>query len=234
MNKTLMTAAILAAVGASPARAAVTAVFCGPTSEKGGVCEFSGEQKVFLNESHDQTSGSGSVGNGKGAPTLLFTIDGGSTDAFVDTGGGFANITSANGTGFKAFNGIDIKIPGFTFTDIVFDVQLAGPGGDTPETFTIHPFSGAHVADNVGTESDIQDDKDTEFSALAQGGAFDEVNIQAGALGFDEIKHIEISGLAAAPTPELSTWAMIAIGLMGLGYAGFRRRREGPRVLAVT
>jgi hypothetical protein len=224
MNKFLITTALLAAIGVSPAHAAVTAVFCGPATESSHACEGTPEQKVFLNEEHDKTTGSGNVGANNSGPVLLFTVDGGSTDTFVDTGGGFANITAANGTGFKAFNGIDITIPGHTFTDLVFDVQLAGPGGNTPENFTINAFSGAHVAANVGTELDIQDDKNTEFSVKAVGGAFDEVNIQAGPLGFDEIKHIEISGLAAIPEP--STWALMGIGFGLMGFLGYRKTRS--------
>lgn len=206
---------------------AVTATFCGPTSEAGGACEFGVEQKVFLNEAHDVTSGSGNIGSQTG-PIFLFSTDTGAVDINVDTGGGFANITTANAdhATFKSFNGIDIKIPGFTFTDLVFDVQLAGPGGDTPETFTISPFSGAHVSDGIGTESDIQDDKDTEFSVLAHNGVFDEVNIQAGPLGFDEIKHIEISGLAAVPEP--STWVLFGVGFGLLGLFGRKTLRQ-PR-----
>jgi hypothetical protein len=50
--------------------------------------------------------------NGQNAPVLLFTVDGGPFDTRVDTGGGFANITSANADAFADFNGIDIKIPG--------------------------------------------------------------------------------------------------------------------------
>src|SRR4029077_1979276 len=84
---------------------ATTATFCGPTSEAGGACEFGVEQKVFLNEEHDQTTGSGTVGI-KG-PVLLFSVDSGATDGFVDTGGGFANITAANADHktFGSFNG---------------------------------------------------------------------------------------------------------------------------------
>jgi hypothetical protein len=32
--------------------------------------------------------------------------------------------------------------------------------------------------------------------------------------------------------PEPSTWAMIALGFAGLGYAGFRQKRKTPRCLA--
>jgi hypothetical protein len=202
--------------------------------ESSAACESGVEQKVFLNEEHDKTTGSGNVGGNNSGPVFLFSVDTGSTDTFVDTGGGFANITAANADHktFGSFNGIDIKIPGFTFTDVVFDVQLAGPGGDTPETFTITPFSGAHISDGVGIESDIQDDRDTEFSVRAVGGVFDEVNIQAGSLGFTEIKHIEISGLAALATPEPSTWAMLLAGFGLMGLMGWRVRGQAAAASA--
>jgi hypothetical protein len=32
--------------------------------------------------------------------------------------------------------------------------------------------------------------------------------------------------------PEPSTWVMIALGFVGLGYAGFRQKRQTPRCLA--
>ena len=113
MNKILITTALLLAMGAMPAKA-VTITFCGPQTE-GGSCEGANETKVFLNEGHSETSGSGTVGNGKGAPVLLFSVDGGAFDTRVDTGGGFANITSANADSknFAGFNGTDIIIPGF-------------------------------------------------------------------------------------------------------------------------
>jgi hypothetical protein len=101
--------ALLLAFGAMPAKA-VTITFCGPSTE-GGSCEGANETKVFLKEGHSETSGSGTVGQGQNAPVLLFTVDGGSLDTRVDTGGGFANITSANADAFADFNGIDIPSP---------------------------------------------------------------------------------------------------------------------------
>jgi hypothetical protein len=216
MNKLLLTTALLLAIGAAPAHA-VTEVFCGPATEGNGVCESGTELKVFLNEGHNETSGSGNVGSPSG-PLLNFTTDGGLLDIAVDTGGGFANITASRG--FADFNGVDIKIPGFTFTDIVFDDQLNPTEASGVDSFTAEGFSGFHISDGVATGFDAPE-TDKQFSLTAVGGAFDEVNLFS-ADGFKEIKHIEISGLAATPTPELSTWAMV---LLGLGLAMWRGKR---------
>jgi hypothetical protein len=44
----------------------------------------------------------------------------------------------------------------------------------------------------------------------------------------DDVSYISSSGhfLEGTPTPETSTWAMMLIGLAGIGYAGYRRARE--------
>jgi hypothetical protein len=55
------------------------------------------------------------------------------------------------------------------------------------------------------------------------GGAFDELNL-LNADGFKEIKHIEISGLAAVPEP--STWALMGLGFAALGLLGYRKTRS--------
>jgi PEP-CTERM motif len=222
MNKFLITTALLLAMGAMPAKA-VTITFCGPQTE-GGSCEGPNETQVFLNEGHTESSGSGTVG--VHGPTLLFTVDGGALDPHVDTGGGFANITSANADKktFPAadFNGIDITIPGFTFTDIAFDVQLNPTEASGTDSFTAQAFSGAHISDGTATGSDTPND-DKQFSLTAVGGAFDEVNLLS-ADGFKEIKHIEISGLAAVPEP--STWALMGLGFAALGLLGYRKTRS--------
>jgi hypothetical protein len=224
MNKFLISAAILAAVGVTPARA-VTATFCGPQSE-GGTCEGVGEQKIFLEDNKKTTLGFGNVGSQTGLPVVDFSSDGGMLNVELDLANGFGTITPSHG--FVDFNGIDVTVPGFTFTDLVFDVQLTPVSGQTTDSFTISDFSGAHVSDGVGAEFD-KADTDKQFSTFAVGGAFDEVNIQS-TTGFDEIKHIEISGLAPlAAVPEPRTWVMMLLGFAGLVYAsrlGARRQRN--------
>jgi hypothetical protein len=146
------------------------------------------------------------------------------------SGGGFANITSAKADQktFADFNGIDITIPGFTFTDIAFDVQLNPTEQSGTDSFTAQAFSGAHISDGTATGSDTPDD-DKQFSLTAVGGAFDEVNLLS-ADGFNEIKHIEISGLArvvGSAVPEPSTWAMLVAGFGLMGLVGYRKTRSG-------
>ena len=125
------------------------------------------------------------------------------------------------------FNGIDITIPGFTFTDIAFDVQLHPTESSGTDTFTAQAFSGAHISDGISTGSDAPD-TDKQFSLTAVGGVFDEVNLLS-ADGFDEIKHIEISGLArvvGSAVPEPSTWAMMGLGFGLMGLLGYRKTRS--------
>jgi hypothetical protein len=216
MHKLLMTTALFLALGL-PAHA-VTATFCGPDSE-GGTCEGPNELKVFLEDNKDTMLGFGNIGSQTGLPIMDLSSDGGMLNVELDLANGFATVTPAHG--FSTFNGIDFTIPGFTFTDIAFDVQLT-PSSSATDKFTISDFSGAHVSDGVGMESDAPD-TDKQFSTTAIGGAFDEVNVQS-LTGFDEIKHIEISGLQAVTTPEPSTWAMLVAGFGLMGLMGLRRR----------
>jgi hypothetical protein len=217
MNKFLITTALMLPLAASPARA-VTATFCGPDSE-GGTCEGPSEVKVFLDKAKAATFDTGEVGSQGGKVVVDFFSDSGSLNNLLDFSNGFATIKPQQGS--ATFNGIDIKVPGFTFTDIAFDVQLT-PTSSTTDSFTISDFSGAHILDGTGLESD-KADTDKQFSTTAVGGAFDEVNIQS-STGFDEIKHIEISGLAAIPEP--STWAMMGLGFGLMGFLGYRRTRS--------
>lgn len=216
--KTVLLASAMA-ISAGPAFA-VTATFCGPQSE-GGTCEGPNELKVYLEDNKKTTLGFGTVGGPKATTIMDLASDGGMLNVELNLANGFATITPAHG--FVDFNGIDVTIPGFTFKDLVFDVQLT-PTSSTLDSFTISDFSGAHVFDGVNTEFD-KADTDKEFSTTAVGGVFDEVNIKS-LTGFDEIKHIEVSGLApVAAIPEPKTWVMALLGFASLGYAAYRRNR---------
>jgi hypothetical protein len=195
---------------------------------EGGTCEGPNEVKVFLEGGKDETLGFGNPGGQNTLPVIDFSSDSGSLNANFDFSNGFATIdpTPVNKGGGVDFNGVDITVPGFTFTDIAFDVQLT-PTDNRTDNFTIQAFSGAHVLDGTGNESDAAD-TDKQFSATAVGGAFDEVNVQS-LTGFDEIKHIEISGLArvvGSAVPEPSTWALMGLGFAALGLLGYRKTRS--------
>ena len=127
MKKLIMTAALALGL-ASPAYAQVTV--CGP--DNGNGCEQQNEQKIFLNEGHDQSFITGNVGGNNSGPAVLITADTGTFDTTLDSGGGFATIDASHG--FKAFNGVDITIPGYTFTDLVFEVQMERQGGKKGDT----------------------------------------------------------------------------------------------------
>jgi PEP-CTERM motif-containing protein len=40
---------------------------------------------------------------------------------------------------------------------------------------------------------------------------------------------VTIESITGSPVPEPSTWAMMAIGFVGLGFMGWRAGRERPR-----
>lgn len=199
-----------------------TASFCGPSSGMG--CENSSDLMVFLNHQMDVMSGTGNIGTPSGLPLMSIVSDGGALNMFIDLSNGFATITPAHPA--VTFNGLDITVPGYTFTQLVFDEQLT-PTNPTMSSynFTVSGYEGAHVLVGTGNESDAAD-TDKEFSITAVNGVFDEVNILS-LTGFDEMKHFEIEGLEPVVTvasPEPRGIMLVGLGLVGLAY-GFGRRR---------
>lgn len=217
MKKLLL--AGVAVIGLAAPAHATTIVFCGPQTE-GGTCEGVSEQKVFLEDAKDVTQGFGNVGGQKATPVMSLKSNGGSLNMTIDLANGFGTITPSQGE--TTFNGIDFTIPGFNFTDLVFDAQLT-PSSDPTDHFTADVFSkGVLIASNVFSDAA---DTDKEFSVVATSGNFDEVSISS-ATGFDEIKHIEVSGVTGIPEP--STWAMFIVGFGLLGIFGRTKLRQ-PR-----
>ena len=206
------------------AQAAEIAIYCGPSSGTG--CETGTELPVYLQAQQDTLVGYGNVGSQNGLPIMKLSSDGGTFTQYIDLANGFANVTAANPA--KVFNGLDITVPGYTFTRLVFDVQLASPTNGFVDTGYLLGVAIPPAATQSG-----QANADKEYSIQAQGGVFDEVNIFS-LTGFKEIKHIEIDGLVQDPctgancdptttaVPEPTTLAVLGVGLLGVGF--IRRR----------
>jgi hypothetical protein len=244
-RKLLATAGIV--VGAlyfglpTTARAAVTDTFCGPSSGNG--CETGADQMVFLQKQTNTMLGFGNVGGPSNSlPTMDIHSTGGMLDMFLDLANGFATIKPHNNV---SFNGLDITIPGFGFTALIFDTQDT-PSGNPTDSFTLTGFSGAHVNDGSNTETSAAN-SDNEYSITAHGGVFDEVSFTT-TTGFDEVKHIEVDGLCtivagggctpvvfAAPEPA----SMLILGTSALGLMWARKsgrkifKREAPTEVVV-
>ena len=227
MKKLIMTTALALGL-ASPAYAQVTV--CGPVNGNG--CELQDEQKIFLNEVHDSATITGNVGANNSGPLVVISADTGTFDTFLDAGGGFATIDASHG--FKSFNGVDITIPGYTFTDLVFEVQMERQGGKKGDTeLDQFEIKAGDLGTFLLTRSELDGpDALFQFNVLRTGGVLDELNLFADnsplSGGFFEIKHLQVSGLEpfAANVPEAKTWVMLTAGFGLMGLAALKRRHS--------
>ena len=205
------------ALASSPALADVCLTVEGVTQNLStgtqGTCTTSGEQKVFLNSATDVTSGTGQVGSQNGTPTVDF-----SSSTSLDFANGFATIKPhANGQN-ASFADLTVSVPGYTFTDILFGLQMANL--DTT-SLTVTAWDGSTVEGSWDLTG-LPHDANQQYAVVASSGQmFTQLVLTAGiGSGIKETKQFEISGVAAIP--EVPSWAMMLLGFAALGYAGYR------------
>ena len=167
---------------------------------------------------HDVSTFTGTVGGEHSGPAV--TVD---TIGNIDTGAGFSTITPTSGALLTSltFTAADDTL----FSDFSFRGQL-NPVGDTgviDVTWTDSggasgtlSFTGVPGPDeDFGRLGIVSNDGETLASVV--------VTTAAGE-SFKEFKQVQFSGAGLTPSiPEPSTWAMMLLGFVGLGYAGYRR-----------
>jgi hypothetical protein len=182
-------------------------------------CTASMEQMIFLESATDTTTGFGNVGSQTGLPQTEFT----STDT-LDFANGFATITPSAKGGGTSFANLDFTIPGYAFTDLVFDLQMVKADGG--QNVTITAYDGSTLEATFALTG-ISHDADQSYILVATGGFLTSVDITSTS-GIKEAKHFEVSGAI----PEPSTWAMMLLGFAGLAYAGYRKTKRAALSVA--
>ena len=166
----------------------------------------------------DVSTFTGTVGGHAGTDVTVDTIGN------IDTGAGFSTITPIKGGTLTSltFTPADDTL----FTDFSFRGQLA-PVGDTG-------VIDVKWTDSLGTSATLdfsgipgpEEDFDRLGIVSLDGETLKSVVITTAAgESFDEFKQVQFSaaGIPPSPIPEPSTWAMMLLGFVGLGYAGYRR-----------
>jgi hypothetical protein len=145
----------------------------------------------------------------------------------LDFANGFATITPSAKGGKASFGDLEFTIPGHTFTDLVFGLQMLK--ADTTD-MTIEAIDGTTLVQSFDLTG-LKHDADLSFILVATGGPLTEISLLSGS-GIKEAKHFEVSGVAAIPEP--STWAMMLLGFAGLGFAGYRKARSARTALSAA
>jgi hypothetical protein len=168
-----------------------------------------GEQNILLN------SGTGATvtGNTNMSGTLVnFSTSTGQTLIANPSGQGF--ISTNSGTGLVT--SINVTSPGNFFTDFI-----GNPNNSGAFTVTVKANDGTFSHDFAGGTG-----QNFVTVLAANGETISSVAFTSdvGAPGFQQFQQPRISGISAIPEP--STWAMMLLGFLGLGFAFRQSRRK--------
>jgi hypothetical protein len=201
--------AIACGMGAGAANAAVTfTVGNNPQSDELNVLFGSAQTGTSINGTTNQ----GNIG-------VLFTTN---TGTLANQGNGQAQLQAGTG---EVVN-VTISVPGYTFTDLIFNAAHAGGTGSA--TVTANGSSGS----STFTQTLGPGNGQNYLTILATGGTtLSSVTIDSSG-GFDSLQQVRLSGLTSltgpgpgpGPVPEPETLALLGIGLLGFG--AYRRSRQ--------
>jgi hypothetical protein len=180
---------------------------------------------VFLdatNGTADTVTGHvGSQTGNAGTPIITFTAD-------IDVTGknGFASIDAdGNGKSQTPYSSLTISVaPGYTFDQVAFSLQLVNGLDDLS---VLGSNSGTSTVTNAGNGLD-------KFDTLAINGSnLTSITLSCAnaAACIQQTKQVQIAGITAA-VPEPSTWAMMLLGFLGLGFLGFRDKNRSALAAA--
>jgi hypothetical protein len=188
-------------------------------------CAAGTELEVKLQDAKDAMKGFGNIA------TTTAVMEFTSTDA-LDLASGNATITPAAKGGAASFSNLDITVPGFSFTDVVFGLQLLNTANSGGEDLTVTAWSGATLERSFTYDSSsmngLPHDALVTFT-IADASGLTAVDLSS-TTGIKGAKGFDVSGVTVIP--EASTWSMMLAGLLGLGFAGYRRARSGRTILA--
>jgi hypothetical protein len=119
--------------------------------------------------------------------------------------------------------------PKVSYTDFIVDLNGGPHGGDTinidvTASDGMHPFAFTDVA-NGSNFITIVSSGGVTMSEISFTAA-----INSPTTGFLRFKQPRISGLVGV-IPEPSTWAMMIIGFLGIGFVGYRKTKSARTAL---
>lgn len=199
--KQLVLAAI-ATLALLPATAKADLVITSPNGASGNF----DANVLFKSQSTDVTSAIG-FSNGSGPQIITFT----STDAFSTSASGQADIMPFSAT----FNNLALKASGAAsaFTSLLLDIVV--PVNESV-TFT------SPTSITSGATQQLSKNGNNFILVTAENGeTFSTLNLSTTG-NISDIKQTRVDLAGAVPEP--STWAMIILGFLGLGFMAYRKK----------
>jgi hypothetical protein len=195
------------------------------------------EHKIYLDDNTDAPV-VGHYDSQNGLPIVNFT-----SPSSLDPANGFANIKPASG---DTYNQITFTVPGYSFGDFLFDLQLFNNKDGLDLTITA--FNGITQLGTLTltdqTDPDVKHDADMSFLVLAENSAVITKVVLDSISGFNETKHFQVSelkcidecgpnpGPGQVPLPAALPLFAGGLGVIGLLASRRKRKQSAPSAAA--